>query len=171
MPEYRLVANGYAVSTLTDAELQSIFRNLKALRTDAFVDFELVMKGHVAEEVIREAKQLTGNAFRDWLQVNFAGGTGHFADLIRDIVHYLNGRIGHAQLLTSISIQENKLKSSSRLRGGVYTPTVRAGGGELLLKEKSDAVYDFDLYRLMAGIAPAGVGRIFLLLGGETYYG
>ena len=171
MPEYRLVANGYAVSTLNDADLQSIFRNLKALKTDAFNEFALVMKGHVAEEVLREVKLLTGGSFRDWLHVNFGGGSGHLADLVRDIVHYLNGRIGHAQLLTSISVQENKLKTIYRSRNGVYTPMVRPGGGELLLKEKSDEVYDYDLFRLMAGITPAGVGRIFLLLGGENYYG
>lgn len=170
MPEYRLVGNGYVAANLGDQDLPSILRNLKALRNDAYVDFSLVEKGHVAVETIREVKRLTGNSFRDWLAANYGGGNGPISGLVRDIVHYLNNRIGHAQLITSISVQENRLKQLLRSRNGVYTPTTRTINGDDFL-QKGDEVFDYDLYRLMAGIAPANVGRIFLLLGGESYYG
>jgi hypothetical protein len=90
--------------------------------------------------------------------------------LIRDIVHYLNGRGGHQTVLTSLAIQENKLRSTAKVRYGTYAPAIRAGGGESLLKGE-DRVYDNDLYRLMAGLGAGAVGRIFLLLGGDAYYG
>jgi len=170
MSEFRLTSNGYVDSALTDADLAAIFRNLKALNVASFSNFELLEKSHLAIEVIREIKRLLGGHgnFREWLGVNFSGGAGPLQDLVRDIGHYLNGRIGHTQLITSISVHENRLKMART--APVLTPGIRSGGSEPFLK-KGDEIYDYDLYRLMAGISPNNVGRIFLLLGGETYYG
>jgi len=174
MSDFRLIANGYVEASVSDSDVASVFRNLKALRLDALDNFELIEKGHIAVEVIREVKRLLGGHgnFRAWLHVNFAGGSGPLADVIRDLSHYLNGRIGHRQLLTSISVQENRLATiaKNQMSPAVYVPTTRGGGGESLLSNKEDAIYDYDLYRLMAGIAPTGVGRLFMLLGGETHY-
>jgi len=170
MPDYRLVSNGYVAADLDEGEMVGIFRNLKLLKTDCNVDFGLVMKTHLAVEVLRDVNRLTGKSFQNWLAVNFEGGRGHIADVVRDVLHYLNGRIGHAQLQTSISVHENKLHSVARMKAGSYSPSARVAGNEVFLRQ-GEAVYDYDLYRLMAGIGPLAVGRLFLLVGGESYYG
>ena len=170
MPDFRLVNNGYANAALGDGDLTSIFKNLKNLRTDAYVDFELVAKGHVAIETIRDVNQLTGGSFKDFLAMNFDSGKGPLADLVRDVVHFLNGRCGHTTVTTAVHIHENKLRSVARERKGNYSPSVRTGGGGESFLQDGYNVYDYDLYRLLAGVGPAYVGRMFLLLGGDTYY-
>lgn len=170
MPEFRLVSNGYANAAIGDGEMGAIFKNLLCLKTDSFVDFELLAKGHVAIETIREVNRLTGGSFKEFLEVNFDSGKGPISALVRDIVHYLNGRCGHQTVMTSISIQENKLKNFNRSRYGTYSPTIRTGTPEPFLAS-GDMVYDYDLYRLMSGIGAGHVGRILLLLGGDAYYG
>lgn len=170
MPEFRRGNNGYVSAQLSDGELATMFKNLKHLRQDAYQDFELIMKGDVTIETLREVTALCGTSFAGWMEVNFDNGKGPLSDLVRDIVHYLNGRCGHRQMITSLSIQENKLQDAASTRYGTYTPTVRTGGHAAFLQE-GDKVYDNDLYRLMAGVGAGVVGRIFLLLGGENYYG
>ena len=170
MPEYRITPNGYAHAALGDSDLGVIFKNLQCLRNDAYVDFDLIMKGAVTIETLREANFLTGRSFAQFLEVNFDSGKGPLASLVRDIVHYLNGRCGHQTIITSLNIEENKLRSLTKARHGTYTPAIRSGGGEAFLKDQ-DRVYDNDLYRLMAGVGAGVVGRILLLLGGDSYYG
>jgi hypothetical protein len=170
MPEFRRGNNGYVSAHLGDGELDAMFKNLKYLRQDAYQDFELIMKGDVTIETLREVKAMTGTSFAGWMEVNFDNGKGPLAELIRDIIHYLNGRCGHRQLITSLGIQENKLVDANSTRYGTYTPTTRTGGHAAFLQD-GDTVYDNDLFRLMAGVGAGVVGRIFLLLGGESYYG
>jgi hypothetical protein len=170
MPEYRLINNGYVDASLSDQELSVLFRNLRMLRQDAYNDFEIVIKGYVAVETLRVAKRLTGNDFDQFLKLNFDNGNGPLANLVRDIVHYLNGKQGHQTVLTSIRMCEHVLEASARARSATYQATYRHGSSEPFLKD-GYSVEDYDLYRLAAGIGPAAVGRIFLLLGGENYYG
>lgn len=169
MPDYRLIKNGYVDASLSDQDLASLFRNIRLLRTDSYNDFEIVIKGYVAVETLREAKRLTGNNFAQFLELNFAGGRGPLANLVRDIVHYLNGKQGHQTVLTSIRMEEHALEAQARNRSAVYSPAHSPGAGEPFLKE-GYRVEDYDLYRLAAGVGPAALGRIFLLLGGENYY-
>ena len=170
MPDYRLIKNGYVDASLSDQELSGLFRNLRLLRTDAYNDFEIVIKGYVAVETLRAAKRLTGNDFAQFLELNFDAGRGPLANLIRDIMHYLNGKQGHQTILTSLRMEEHALEASARARSVVYQVTHRAGTTAPFLKD-GYSVEDYDLYRLAAGIGPAAVGRILLLLGGDNYYG
>lgn len=169
MPEYRLIKNGYVEASLSDQELASLFKNLRLLRTDSYNDFEIVVKGYVAVETLREAKRITGGNFAHFLELNFDGGRGPLASLVRDIVHYLNGKQGHLTVLTAIRMQEHVLEASARARSATYQSGHRPGGNEPFLKD-GYRIEDYDLYRLAAGIGPAAVGRILLLLGGENNY-
>lgn len=169
MPEYRLVKNGYVPSDISDGELGSLFRNLKALKTDAYNDFTLVIKGYVAIETLSNVKRLVGPSFHDFLEVNFGNGRGPLANLVRDVVHFLNGRCGYFSIFTAIQIAENNLSSGLRRRSGNYTPSISSGKHEDFLKE-GDVVMDYDFYRLMAALGPATLGRLVLLIGGEDYY-
>jgi hypothetical protein len=169
MSDYRLVRNGYVPTDISEPELMGLFRNLKALKTDAYADFTLVIKGHVAVETLTNVKRLVGHSFHDFLEVNFGGGRGPLAGLVRDVVHFLNNRIGYLSILTSIQVQENKLHALTRRRSGVYTPSISSGRNEVFLKD-GDTVLDYDLYRLMAALGPATMGRLMLLLGGEEFY-
>jgi hypothetical protein len=169
MSDYRLVKNGYVPADISDSELAGLFRNLKALKTDAYADFVLVIKGHVAVETLQAVKRLVGHSFHDFLEVNFGGGRGPLAGLARDVVHFLNNRVGYLSVLTSIQEQENRLTALTRRRSAVYTPSISAGRNEVFLKD-GDTVLDYDLYRLMAALGPATTGRLMLLLGGAEYY-
>lgn len=169
MPDYRLIKNGCVDASLSDQDLAALFRNLRLLRTDSYNDFEIVVKGYVAVETLREVKRLTGNNFPQFLEANYDSGRGALAGLVRDILHYLNGKQGQNSVLTSLRMHEHMLEAAGRSRAAAYTPTVRPGSGVSMLN-KGYVVEDYDLYRLTAGIGPAAVGRIFLLLGGETYY-
>lgn len=169
MPSYRIAPHGFINAELSDAEAASIFKNLSLLRKDAYSDFELVIGGHVAIETMREAGRLIGGSFRLFMEANYDGGAGPLANLVKDIVHYLNGRIGHHSITTCIKIEEQKLQSLNRNRSAVYTPSTRMGNA-LPLLEDGYVVHDYDFYRLMAGISPANVGRFLQLLGGEGYY-
>lgn len=170
MPDYRLIKNGYVEASLSDQDLSESFRNLRLLRQDSYNDFEIVIKGYVAVETLREAKRLTGNNFAQFLEINFDGGRGPLANLIRDIVHYLNGKQGHQTILTSLRMEEHALEASARARSATYQTRHRPGTTEPFLKD-GYRLEDYDLYRLAAGVGPAAVGRILLLLGGENYYG
>lgn len=169
MPNYRVAPHGFVSAELSDGEMASIFKNLSLLRKDAYSDFSLVIGGHVAVETLREANLLIGGSFRLFMEANYDGGTGPLANLVKDVVHYLNGRIGHQSIITSLKIEEQKLQSANRIRSALYTPSKRTSIS-LPLLEDGYIVHDFDLYRLMAGISPANVGRFLQLLGGEAYY-
>ena len=170
MPDYRLINNGYVDASLSDQDLNGLFRNLRLLRTDAYNDFELVVKGYVAIETLSAAKRLTGGNFAQFLEMNFDAGRGPLANLIRDIVHYLNGKQGHLTIITGLRMEEHALEASARARSATYQSVSRTGTTEPFLKD-GYSVEDYDLYRLAAGIGPAAVGRILLLLGGDNYYG
>jgi hypothetical protein len=159
--------NGFFFDQVNDAEMATIFKNLAALRRDSLVDFNMVLKGHVPVEIIRLVRRLTGDTFSQWLRAN---ADGPLAGLVRDILNYLNGKIGHLSINTSISIHEERMKNLSHYHDAVYTPTGREGSSLDPLLKNGLKLFDFDLYRLLAGIGPIAVGRIFLLHGGESYY-
>lgn len=169
MPNYRIAPHGMVNAELTDVELSNIFKNLNLLRKDAYSDFELVIGGHVGIETLRAGGQLIGGSFREFMEANYDSGKGPLANLVKDIVHFLNGRIGHQSIVTSIKIEEQKLQSANRVRSAIYSPSKRTGSS-LPLLEDGYVVHDFDFYNLMAGISPANVGRFLQLLGGESYY-
>lgn len=169
MPNYRQVANGFVADGLSDGQLAEIFRNLSLLRQDTFNNFDLMLSPHVAIETLSAAKALIGGDFKGFLEANYNGGSGRAANLFKDISHYINGVISHQCLMTSINVEERKLKANNRSA----TPSAglpRNPPGHLSLLDDNQGITNFDLYRLMAGIAPANVGRIFQLLGGESYY-
>lgn len=169
MPNYRRIANGFITADISEEEANNLFRNLDLLRKDAYSDFELVVKGHVTLETLRIASRLTGGSFRQFMEANYNQGSGSLANLIKDIAHFLNGRLGHHSIITSIKNEEQKLQNFSRSKTATYTPSKRAASA-LPLLEDGYIVHDHDLYRLMAGISPANVGRFLQLLGGENYY-
>lgn len=169
MPSFRQVANGYVPDTLSDAELTATLKNLNLLRKDAYSDFTLVLEGHVAVETLHAVTKLVGPSFRAFLEANYDSGRGPLANLIKDIAHYLNGRVGHQNIVTHLRVEERKLYSASRARAATYAPT-RTAGNALPLLEDGYVVHDYDLYRLMAGLSPANVGRLLMLIGGESYY-
>lgn len=170
MPDYRLIQNGYVDASLSDQELNGLFRNLRLLRTDSYNDFEVVIKGYVAVETLNAARRLTGNDFGQFLELNFDAGRGPLANVIRDVMHYLNGKQGHQTILTGLRMEEHALESSAPARSAVYQSISRHGTSEPFLKD-GYSVEDYDLYRLAAGIGPAAVGRFFLLLGGDINHG
>lgn len=169
MPNFRPTPNGFVHDALSDGDLVGIFKNLSLLKKDSYNDFEAVIRGHVTLETLRDSTRLVGPSFRQFMEANYDSGRGPLAGLVKDIAHYLNGRIGHQGVLTSIRVEERKLLAAARQRSASYTPT-RTSGASLPLLEDGYVVHDYDLYRLIGGISPANVGRIMLLLGGETYY-
>lgn len=169
MPDFRMAANGYVNANLSDGDLTALFRNLRLLRTDSYNDFEIVIKGYVAIETLRDVNLITGGNFAKFLEVNFDNGRGPMAVLAKDILHYLNGKQGVLSLLSSIRIQEHTLEAAARRREATYSPIHRSGSA-LPFIEKDYRLEDYDLYRLAAGIGPAALGRLFLLLGGENNY-
>lgn len=169
MPEYRLISNGYVDASLSDQELASLFKNLGYLRKDSYNDFELVIRGHVAQETLRDVNRLIGGSFEQWLRANYSNGAGPIASVVKDIIHYLNGKQSFSTVVSAIRILELTMSSTSRSRQATYTPVRRSGNGEPLLRDGYE-LCDYDLFRLMAGIGPANVGRLFLLLGGDAYY-
>lgn len=170
MPNFRQAPNGYVSDELSDAELTGAFRNLNLLRKDAANDFSLLIDGSMAIEALHEAGRLIGPSFRRFMEANYDSGRGRLAGLVKDIAHYLNGRIGHHSLLTSIRVEELKLQNNAnRVRTATYSPT-HVASSALPLLEDGYVVHDKDLYRLAAGISPANVVRIVMLLGGDSYY-
>lgn len=169
MPNYRVAPNGFINAALSDEEANALFKNLNLLRKDVYTDLSLTTKNHVSLETIRIAMQLTGGSFRQFMEANYNQGSGSLANLIKDIAHYLNGRLGHQSILTAIKNEEAKLQNFNRTKSALYTPTRRASNA-LPLLEDGYIVHDYDLFRLMAGIAPANVGRFLQLFGGESYY-
>lgn len=167
MTTFRMGPNGYYNDQVSDTEAPTLFRNLGALRRDAYQDFSVVMEGHAPIEIIRLARRLTGDNFAQWMRANADGPLG---SLVRDILNYLNGKIGHLSINTAISIQEERLKTTTHYHDAVYVPTSRDGSTLDPLLKQGLKLYDFDLYRLLSGIGPINLGRIMLLLGGETYY-
>jgi hypothetical protein len=170
MPDFRLASNGYVNAALSDGDLASLFRNLRLLRIDSYNDFEIVMKGYVAIETLRDVNLITGGNFAKFLEANYDSGRGPMAVLAKDILHYLNGKVGVQSLLSQIRIQEHTLQAAAKRRAATYGPIHRAGSSVPFI-EKGYRLDDYDLYRLAAGIGPAALGRLFLLLGGENYYG
>jgi len=167
MTEFALVSNGFVASGIPDAELTGIFKNLKALKKDSYVDFTVVLKGHMAVEVIRCVRRLTGDSFRDWMKANSDGPIG---PLVRDLLNYLNGKVGYHTVHSSIAIQESRLTQVDHFHSAVYTPTTRQESSLEPLLKQGMSLHDYDFYRLMAGIGAVDIARIFLLLGGESYY-
>ena len=169
MPDFRMAQNGYVNAALTDGDLQLLFRNLRLLRTDSYNDFEIVIKGYVAIETLRDVNLITGGSFAKFLEANFDSGRGPISTLAKDILHYLNGKQGVLSLLSAIRVQEHTLEAAAKRRQATYGPIHRSGTG-LPFIEKDYRLEDYDLYRLAAGIGPAVLGRLFLLLGGENNY-
>lgn len=169
MPEYRLISNGYVDASLSDQDLVSLFKNLGYLRKDSYNDFELVIKGHVAQETLRDVNRLIGGSFEQWMRANYSNGAGPIAGVVKDIIHYLNGKQNFSTVVSAIRILELTVPTSNKSRQASYTPVRRSGSGEPLLSNGYE-LCDYDLYRLAAGIGPANLGRLFLLLGGDAYY-
>lgn len=169
MPNYQTTENGFVSSTLTEQEIANLFKNLNLLRKDAYANFELVVDGHVTIETLRIAKQLTGGSFKEFLEVNYDHGRGSLANLIKNILHFLNGKVGSGSVTALLKVEELKMSGPNRNRSPIYTPTQRTGNS-LPMLEDGYVVNDYDLYRLMSGISPANVGRFFQLFGGESYY-
>lgn len=169
MPDFRLISNGYVDATLSDQELTALFKNLRMLRKDSYNDFELLVKGHVAEETLREIQRLTGGSFAQWLEVNFDHGKGPISGVIRDVMHFLNNKQSHFTVNTSVRQAELSLAAAAKARSAAYSPNRRTGTGESFLRA-GYKVEDYDLFRLMGAVGPALVGRLFLLVGGDTYY-
>ena len=167
MTAFRMGPNGYFNDQVSDAETPTVFRNLAALRRDSMQDFTVVMEGHMPIEVIRLARRLTGDNFAQWMRVN---ADGPLRELVRTILNFLNGKLGHLSVNTAISMHEERMKNMSHFHDAVYVPTNRDGSSLDVLLRQGLKLFDFDLYRLLEGIGPVQVGRIFLLLGGETYY-
>ena len=167
MTSFRMGTNGFFNDQVTDAEATGLFRNFVALRRDSYVDFNVMLKGHVPIEIIRAVRRLTGDDFADWMRVN---AEGPLASLVRDILNYLNGKIGHMSLRTSITMHEERLRNFNHHHDAVYVTTSHGGSSIDPLIKQGLQLYHFDLYRLMAGIGTLDVSRIFLLLGGGTYY-
>lgn len=170
MPNFRLYENGYVNADLSDTDLAVIFKNLNLMRRDEVLDFSLVSGGDIAIELMREAQLLTGGSFRQFMEANYSGGGGPLAGLVKDIAHFINGKLSETSVITSINVEENKVKASNRSRGGKYIPS-RRPGGNLSLLEDGYVIHDIDLYSLMAGISPTHVVRFFQLIGGGSYYG
>ena len=143
MPNYRLVSNGYVADDISDAELNTLFTSIGYLRRDAYVDFALVVKGHVAVETLKIAKRLVGASFHDFLEANFNGGRGPMAPVVRSLIHFLNNKVGYFTVLTEIQVMENKLHADTLQREGVYTPTFTAGANEVFLRS-GETVIDYD---------------------------
>lgn len=169
MLKYRAVSRGFINADLNETEVSNAFKNLNLLRKDAYNDFELVVGGHVSIETMRISNLLTSGSFRQFMEANYDSGKGPLSGLIKDIAHYLNGKVGHRAITTSINIEEQKIRSQTRIRSATYSPS-KTSGSSLPLLEDGYIIHDFDLYRLMAGISPANVGRFFQLFGGETFY-
>lgn len=167
MTDFRFVGNGYVNAQVSDSEASGLFRNLAALRRDSFTDFSVIMEGHLPIEIIRIANRLSDADFVDWMRVN---ADGPLSGLVRDILNYLNGKVGHFTIKTSINIHEERLRPGTRLHDATYTPGTRSESSMDGNLRNGDRLFNFDLFRLMAGIGPVDVGRIFLLLGGASYY-
>lgn len=73
MASFRMGTNGFYNDQVTDAEAAGLFRNLMALRRDAYVDFNVLLKGYTAIEIIRVVRRLTSDNFADWMRVNADG--------------------------------------------------------------------------------------------------
>lgn len=167
MTSFRMGTNGFFDDQVSDAEATGLFRNLVALRRDAYVDFNVLLKGYTAIEIIRIVRRLTGDNFADWMRVN---ADGPLSGLVRDLLNYLNGKIGHMSVRTSITMHEERLRNTNHHHDAVYTTTNTGGSSIDKLLRDGCYLYHFDLYRLLAGLGPLDVGRVFLLLGGGTYY-
>lgn len=169
MATFKLGVNGYVNSQISEAELGAILKNLQLLRRDSYVNFAVVADGRLAIEAIRCARRLTGDSFREWMRVN---ADGPLRSLVRDILNYVNGKVGHLTMNSSITMHEEILRNNAhRQVEALYVPTDREGSAIDTHLKNGRSLYDFDLYRLMAGLGPINVVRIFLLLGGAVYYG
>lgn len=167
MTDFRYAGNGYIGAQVSDSEASTLFRNLAALRRDSFNDFSVLMEGHLPIEAIRTAQVLTGGDFVDWMRVN---ADSPLQGLVRDILNYLNGKVGHFTIKTSIKIHEERLRPGIHYHEATYTPGARSESTLDGTLRNGARLFNFDLFRLMAGIGPVDVCRIFLLLGGATYY-
>lgn len=160
-------ANGFFNDQVSDAEMVTICKNLQMLRRDSLVDYTTVLQGHVAIEIIRLVRRLTGDDFAQWMRVN---ADGPLAGLVRDTLNYINGKIGHLSMKTSVTMHEERLRNVNREHLATYTPLGREGSSLDPMLKNGLSLFNFDLYRLLSGIGPVEVGRMFLLLGGDTYY-
>lgn len=170
MVKYRYYGNGYVNADLTDAELDTIFKNFALMRRDGILDFSLLIKGDLSVEAMRESRRLMGGSFRQFMEANYAGGSGPLAGLIKDMVHFLNGKMAAIPLVTCINFEEGKARAAIKNRLAMYSPS-RVASGNLALLEDGYVVHDFDFYHLMAGLGPAQVIRFLQLIGGGSYYG
>jgi hypothetical protein len=169
MAKFKLGVNGYVTDQSSEAELTAIFRNLALLRRDSCVDFSVVADGRMAIETLRCARRLTGNNFREWMRVN---ADGPLKVLIRDLLNYINGKVGHLTMNSSITMHEEMLRNNAhRQNEALYVPSDREGSAIDIHLKNGRNLFDFDLYRLMSGMGAVNVARIFLLLGGASYYG
>jgi len=170
MANYRQFGNGFVSDQLSDTDLDNIFKNFALMRRDGVLDFALVIEGDLSIETMREAKRLMGGSFRQFMEANYYGGSGPLSTLVKDVVHFLNGKISAVPLVTCINFEENKAKAAVKNRAATYSPQKRTSGN-LSLLEDGYVVHDMDLFNLMAGIGPAQVIRFLQLFGGGSYYG
>lgn len=93
MANYRQFGNGFVSDSLSDTELDNIFKNFALMRQDGVLDFSLVIGGDLSVETMREAKRLMGGSFRQFMEANYNGGSGSLATLVKDVVHFINGKL------------------------------------------------------------------------------
>lgn len=170
MVKYRHFGNGFVHADLSDAEVDTIFKNFALMRRDGILDFNLCISGDLSIEAMREAKRLTGGSFRQFMEVNYDNGGAPLAGIIKDVVHYINGKIACIPLVTCINFEENKAKAAIKNRLAMYSPSIRQSGN-LSLLEDGYVVHDMDVYHLLAGLGPAHFIRFLQLIGGGSYYG
>jgi len=170
MPNFRQIANGFIHNAVSESELSTIFKELNLMRKETYTDYTLVSEGHVAVDTLQRVYRLAGPDFPAFLEANYDRGRGMLALLVKDIVLYLNGKLGHQTIITHLRMEERKLASRLRAGPAVYQSLKTVPNATPLLGD-GETLGNNDLYRLMAGISPANVGRLLMLIGGENYYG
>lgn len=167
MVNFRQVKNGFINYELGDGDFVTIRRNLKQFIHSGYQDYHIRLNPLIIKDILKQTRLLVGSDFRAFLMANYNRGIGPQAALVREIVNFLSGDLGHRSVSTAITIEENKIKSYDKFDNW-ESKTISANHMDATGLANLDKINDFDFYRLCAGLSPELVARMFLVIGGEN---
>lgn len=171
MSKYSKTVYGYVLASVAREDVLRQFKILRLIKRTIDVDLDPITKASVAKDVMDVSKVLVGGSFREFVIANYDNGRGPLSNVMKAVVQYLNGQLGFRNLLSMITVEENKL--------GFFTPDNREGEAPLEIKpstgipllEQGQVLNDDSLFKLMEGISPIHYARILLLLAGGDNHG
>lgn len=168
MSKFHATQHGSLWVTTTDGFTEDV-NTLKVFCRGAADSTNLQYDPTVLIEVMKVCKGMIGPNFKAFLEENFKNGLARRANLVTEIIRYLNGEVSYRAVTTQLQIMENEYLQ--RVNKSInFIHTLKDTPVRAQLPKGFDKITNQDFYRLIECLGPVKIASLFLILSGDTFY-